>query len=633
MKPVVVRLWKFHPYTKFGHAQNCLENAFDGAIVTSSIKEFVGDPDVLLIVPRFIAAEATPTSELNGLLETAKGRIVQSFIWDGQVTSQVLPHIGRAHAFHVLSQWAAETLSPYPTTIIPLPVKDIYQYKEKGGMSYTVGGVLSDHSWENLGGWLELTKLLCKVGYDVVLVVDTPTTQHAGFHQLERAGATCLYRISDEEMVQFYQSLDWFVSLSVSECYSLSVYEALACGTPVIAPAHTWFLELENIPCVRLVNAKFAVGANYSLPNSIVYEPDIDEVLQIILLEKPPKVPKELPIPRWENWKAGWEKLKSEMESARKVYWVVEAPAAFVLYNDQLGGGLNTTARLWAKRTGSKTILYPHIPEGSKMPIIIPYHEAIPSVYQPHNFCSWLVRLREKVKGQVVIWMHHAPDFTSSVTSVLAQVADCYAYTHPKAPAIFSGLYLPLPIGDEPKSDAPQHGKFVTWGYNIPTWHYAKEIADLLGLPLLAVGSAHAQWSDDIVAHAVAVGNGWDSIIRPHLSDEELDEILDGAAGYIIVDLGGRGCEVSARIPSVLRKGKPIIASLTDRSEPFSSMLTLIYMPSVGSAGWAQFVAFQVNKIGIENLRPRNVPPVNEELKLFFNNFIGQVRAIKSQGI
>lgn len=621
LRPVLFKFPSYPESSGLGYHLYCLENAFDDTTVVQSLFGVIDDEDVMLIVLRYFFMpdpQVIPTQEINGLLERFKGFLIQSFVWDFHLTKDILPYIGRADLFHVHSNFLAKILQPYPTKCIPLPVKDIYKHRgARTRRTYTIGGVISLHPRKNHEGWVKLIEKVKKHGYEVVLVVDSLPHQYSEIKMLEEAGATLLHKISDAEMLKFYHSLDWFVSLSVGEGYGLPVREALACGVPVIAGAHTGFLDLPDAPCVRLVKVRQVPGAKYFAPSTIAYEPSIEDVLKIILNSEPPEVPQNLPIPRMEGWRREWANVRKQIEEEKRKPQVriKEIPTYFALFHDQMGGGLNVVARLWAKRTASKTFLYPDIPKGSVAPVIVPYHEALPTAYATHNFFLWLATLKYKVNAPLIIWLHHALPPNSSSTKVLYQLADYFAATHPAAATSLGYLYLPLPIGEQCKGDETK-GFFLAWGYNPATWKAAWHVAQILNLNLKIVATPHANWSQDTVNFIFQEINT-PVEIYPHLTDEELEEYLDAADGYIICDPIGQPFEVSARLPTVLRKGKPIIANHSNRTGIYSSMLPLFPLPDFSSPSIHDF-CMKVAKFGIQNLRPHNVPSIDEELRIFY---------------
>lgn len=628
MEVIVLKIIDFPEHTGLGYFQRCLERAIPDAIIKFSLSEEDLVEHNIIIVPRsFFTPDPLvhPHYELIGQLEKVRGYIIQSVLWDFGLTKQILPLLGRAHLFHTPSKFIAKILSPYPTKVIPLPVKGIFQKKEKEGRSFRVGGVVTPHPRKNHQGWIQLAGLLKK--HRVTLVADASSSKIPIYKELQDAGIEVVYDLTDDEMLEFYLSLDWFVSLSVGEGYGLPVREALACGTPVIVPKHTGYLDLEGVDGVRFVNCFVGSGKPYHVPDTFVYLPDIKEIARIINDEIPPKV--DYTPFRWSDWVSSWHKLKEQvtMKITQKSVWVKEVPCYFALTNDSIGGGLNRVSRIWARRANAETFLYPSIPTGATSPIIIPYHEALPTYYTPHLFTKWLTELKTKVKSPVIVWLHHELSVASSLRPILMEIADAFAYTHPQAAQIYNSLYLPLPIGNGKNPNTQEGEHFLIWGFNPLLLKYAIDIANLLGVEYKVLCANHISWNEGVVKVLEELFDPKRCIFLPHISDEELERYLDNARGYVICDTDGQLFEVGARLPDVLRKGKPIIANRTKRNELYSNYVTLIPLQGYDLLSITYF-ALTVKKIGFEELRPRGVPPIEQEMK-FLMSFIERAHSLR----
>lgn len=582
---------------------DCLE---EGLFVITLLFHFTPDPNVI------------PMHEVWGTLLRSKAYIVGSFIWEfPQLPEAVIRRFPRTNLIHVYSQFLKRLVEPYPNFLAPLPIKPL-PHRGTGTRSYKVGGIVSAHPRKNIEGWIELRKLL-PAKWEIALVAEGDLALSPKGEALREAGIEVLSNLSEEELVEFYHSLDWFISLSTGEGYNLPAREALKCGVPVILGKHTGHLDLDGLPGVALVSCEEIPGDKHYIPTSIVYSPNIKEIVEIITQVEPPEVPQELPLPTWEQWQATWHGvlLKASTEQPKKVTMLKEKRAFFVLYPAQVGGGLNWSSILWGERTNCGFLYYPKVEKVDK-PIIVPMHGGLIHSLVPHNFGMFLAYLKEKQQEGVPIiaWLHHFLPPGDGLWSLIRGCCTHVSTTVQNA----NFLYLPLPLGNPPGMET--EGDFLLyWGYNPQGWDAAIALAEQLSEKLKIVTSPHSHWKPDYsYAYTARKQKGSDISLQETFSEEEMERLLDQAKGYIVIDIGGLEGEVSGRVAAVIRKRKPILANYSLRTSHFAGIIPLLSpLKDEHPQAWAASMARSIKSLGLQAFTPRQdkIPTVETEISIF----------------
>lgn len=646
-------------YSGIGYVIDLFLRTFPEADILSqpqSIGE-LGANDIL-IFPRVFTHTLNVIEPETYFLMHTKAKIVQSVFWDLEAVPRcVAQSIGRADLIHAPSRFVAKLFRPHDNIcVFPIPPAE-YPKRSLLPNQPTIGAVIaSTHGRKNISGYARLAQELPKWNFRIVLTPLWRENEHqqANIEKLmQLPNVTVLTNISDSEMIDFYHSLTWFVVLSGGEAYYLPLREALKCGVPVIAPNNSSFSELQGVPGVFLVSTALAPTAETPDVKGLPLRfPQINEVVKVVETVAPPKpqdiTPGKDVLPSFADWREFWLAKIDELQSTRTVWSLLEYPAFFALHNTNFVLGLNDVSKRWARKTGSATFcLYGDLPAGVRAPIIVPYSHGFSDWMQGTHAPPILVALsilrRNNPEAPIVLWVHNT--LPQTLSSVLYPYVDLLCGTtltmvHQNK---FLKAYLPHPIGNPPSPDAVQDDYFVVWGMNCTAlaWlevffkHFPHRIyfnfTFSIELPEGAFPFLRSIMDKFGRSRKIIVDYGLPK------DDDELEQILDSAMGYICIDFYYSPIttgEASARIPHVLRKGKPIIANDSSRNLEWGGYINLIKFSEKLLNADEQSVAHFARSIS-ENLDyyiPSKVPSVEQEL-MQFQSVIEQAIAARKENL
>lgn len=557
--------------------------------------------------------------------------VVGSFYWESPILPlKALQSLGLTHYLHVPSRFLLDTFRHPRSFWYPPPVKN-FPKRAKAPRSNTIGVLVASlHGRKNI--WL-VNDLARRLPNHKIIVVNKWGA--IGLARECEPNVECWGTISDDVLVDFYHTIDWFVVLSGGEGYCLPAREALKCGTPVIAPRHTTFLDLEGTNGLFLVNTTPYRNSGDWDDGALYYFPDVSEIAEIIKSVRAPE-PHDVdcPIPSFGEWYAFWwskiEEIKREFNRTAR-FFVKECPALFAEYPEQPLAGINIAGRTWARKVGGKTFqLCYDTPMGYNGVIIVPYHDwGTP----PHVVREMLKPVRKNnPHATIVLWFHHfyrhenvrnlLPyyDLAAATTTHLSEHITCSK----------DGLVLPNPIGYPPRTQT-EGDYWLVWGFNRSVYPFMCALLPLLKSKVL------------ILAPLAEICESWkDELNYPHieirfttpLSDDELNALLDNAKGYLCFDLHVPEVfgEASGKIPYTLRKGKPIVANSAPRTVFYKDYINLLNLPlnPTEARAAAYAVADAINN-NPQQFIPHRVPDVNHELTIFYN-FLSKIHAIKRGG-
>ena len=171
-------------------------------------------------------------------------------MWEcSALNSKCVTALNKMENIIVPNDWNVETLKcsgvNVPVHKVPLFVDtEIFKFKEKQQSEIFKIGIGNDDPRKNLESTLKIflkafpinkyknVRLEIKSSKDIRLTDDR-------IKYLNK-------RLTDNEMAEWYQSLDCFVSLASAEGWGMMQCESMACGTPVIAPVYGGLKEFMN---------------------------------------------------------------------------------------------------------------------------------------------------------------------------------------------------------------------------------------------------------------------------------------------------------------------------------------------------------------------------------------------------
>lgn len=632
-------------FSGIGYVIDVFQRAFPDAEIISqpnAIAEL--DSDDVLIFPRTFTYTLNSVEPETYYLMHTKAKVVQSVFWDFEAVPRcVAASIGRADLLHTPSKFVARLFQPHPNIVtFPVPPRE-YPKRTVSVKNKTLGAVLASvNGRKNIAGYIQLMQELSDWSLRVVL---TPLWRE---HAEQRAIVEKLLslpnvivhtNLSEHEMVDFYHSLDWFVVLSGGEAYHLPTREALMCGVPVIAPDNSAFSELRGaVSGLYLVETEISPTAptedTVGLPLRF---PRIKKVVDIIRNISPPKPvavhADSSVLPSLSDWCAFWRAQVSELQQ-RKILWNVrEYPALFALHNRNFVLGLNDVSRRWARKVGGATFCaYDELPYGVRAPIIVPYSQGFADWMQnaaapPILVLVSLLRARNP-NAPIILWVHN--NIHPAQHSVLVPFVDLFCGTTITMMLMnpMVKTYLPQPIGNPVAPDAAQNDYFLIWGMNCTALAWYEVFLKYFNFPVYLQFSFSIELPQGAYVYLNSMQAKFANSRRVHFDfglpkdDDELEQLLDSAAGYICIDFYYPAVttgESSARIATVLRKGKPVIANDSARNLEWGAYLNIVKFSEKLLNADEQAIASFARYIteNMEMFIPKNVPTVEQEIARF----------------
>jgi len=586
---------------------------------------------------------------LSHILQDTKAIIVQTPFWDGEeVPLQVFASLGRVDILHAASKFLHTLfrgVAKFGVVEVGIPVRDWGKIRVGAqAPSPTVGGVIaSPHPRKNPSAYFRIAGMLSNFRFRIVFPIHPAKVKDWCNVDVDNyPNVEILYDLSDDELRDFYASLDYFLVLSGGEGYCIPVREAMKAGVPVIVPSNTVFLEFDGLQGVYLIPTKLLSINVDTTCNQLYRFPVLEEVVNFLWnnptcdveVSKPPMTPSldEFRV----TLLSGVEKL---LPSDPTVVVSKEVSSVWVTYPFAHGVGLSATAQTWAKRTNGLALPFfsvfseTHYP---KTPVIIPYRpglfDGLGGSWDNEVFKLITTLVGKSIRPPIAIWLHAA--VPEHLVYLFRRWGVILLTTHPDYAKSLGALHLPLPIGDPPKQLSTQTFKnlppnfFISWGVN-----YAQLEGISILVPVfvsrkipLVVHVVSSRGLPPIVLQKIAELEVWSKnhpfaefftlLVSPPLQDDELEALLDQAQGYIIFDdeRVSLPYEVSAKLPQVLRKGKPIIANAAPRLAAWGEFINLLPF-SLSAPQWlpkAQcLIAHALSNL--EVYIPHNVPTLEEE--------------------
>jgi hypothetical protein len=546
-------------------------------------------------------------------LATVRGAVIHHTTWEFEtLPAPIIGKLPRADHLVVPSRFLARVYCGLPVSVIPLPIKP-FRYHLRVNRTLRIGGLIHPSRRRNLAGWRALREALPRQ-FRLVLLIAPELKMHRDLlSQVEAIADEILCELSDRDLEAFYQSLDWFVSLSVGEGYGLPPREALKTGTPVIVPRHTGFADMEGLPGVVWAPTRKAPGIPHGCWHGFVDEPDPKAVAEIICKMPPPAVPERLPLPTKDRFITEVRAVHEQVSAAvpkRFAVRVVSKEIVWVLPN-AYPCGVREVAEIWAERTKTQTIVLSAL---STLPkarlLIVPFHSLI---FAAHRHLWTLLRLRS---DPIVFWLHRQPQWDDEWELIASGVAMWATSETLKGLCGAQGI-LPNPIGDPPVCE-PEPDLVGSFGF------YRHEAATLLNelalrLPekrFVGLWTPSPYWSDPVPIEL------WDQAIKGALSNcrhfigpfsrQELHRRLSSFSVILLwhhPHYYSPG-ETSARVPLVLRLQRPVLMNDQPLIQPFLRNLPVV----------ARFDAEYLTSLLLRPLdayKPVNVPTPEEELAVF----------------
>jgi len=619
-----------------------------------STREFsLLDKDCVLFIPRIFPhppneKELAEMEALANATKETKAIVVQTPFWDLEIVPQyVLGSMGKVDILHAASKFISrlfQGVAAGETVEVGIPLRPL-QHRTRPPASRRAGGVIASlHPRKNIEAYFLLASLLPDFHFYLILPFPPASLPNAFPHVKTEnlPNITLLYDLTDEELFAFYASLTYFIVLSGGEGYCLPAREALYVGTPVIVPQNTVFLEWKGWDGVTLIETSLS-----RLPTGEVCRfPRLDEVANF--LQTYPSCTRQIstpPVaPSVEECRDALLLAIDKFVSARKTSIFVghETSSIWVTYPQAWGLGLTYTAKQWAHRLQGTTIPFHHVgsvPIDPRIPIIIPYRQGLFDSYGD-RWCNQILNLvatcfRTYPNNPILLWLHC--QIPPHLLALMRRWGVHLAATHPRYAQELGCPHLPLPIGAPPQpTPTPAQEFWLIWGGNFPQMKIFKEIYPTIAkLPIIFQMTFNTFVSDDAIEAASFLSNwgwcgGWDTDIHtllslparlkiwltPPLDDETLELLIDSASGYIILDDDNYALpmEVSARIPAVLRKGKPVLANCSTRSLPWAGYIPLLDFSTKDSFWKVKAgVALKQALASPNKYIPRGVPSVEVE--------------------
>jgi hypothetical protein len=618
---VIYQPFVYRRYSGYGWKSECLRRAFPQArIVTDStlIRNFDG----IVIALRGITAENAfyrppfyYPKEI-AVLSTVKGKVILYTSWEfDTLPASISSLIPRADILVVVSRFMTELFPDTDCRVIRPPVKDL-PYKTKSGRTYRIGGVIHPARRRNLHAWVDLRSILPS-RYRIVCVCAPETKLDKEANSLlEKAADELLFDLDDNQLAEFYHSLDWFVSFSTGEGYGLPVREALRCGTPVLVPIHTGYEELAGLPGVVPIPTTRKAGINHECWHGFVHLPDVRKAATIIRETEPPQVPERLPLQTVDDFIKQWQELVRPLvrRSDRQRVETIGNDRIVWLVPNTHPCGVREAANIWAARTGSLAVPMMHAFRLDKPKlVIIPYHTSYWEFYRWH-----LPSIVKRLQCPIVIWTHREFQYEEEAV-LLTSIADAIWTTSERLyDRLNADGILPNPIGDPPTTN-PEPNLIGTFGF------YKHEGATLLQELALRLPEFRFEgyWTSSpffrdaipmellqrVIDQAPPNCRHFVGPFKPNA----LHERLSRCAAFLIWNPPhAADGEMSARIAMLLRMGRPILTNdNSPLSQPFRKFIPLI----------ARFDADYLTSLLLGPLDPYvpvNVPSLEEEIALFW---------------
>lgn len=643
------------PRTGIGYVLSVFLETFPHAVMVSAEHELedLGEENIVL-APRIFPTTHPHVHLLAVSFYNTPAKVIQTPFIDCPAPPLYIMHsIGRADLIHAPSTFIAKLLRPNRSFVLPIPAKP-FGKRKIAPRSHIVGAVVSSlHERKNLEGYISLASMLPQWKFHIVISKDWrlfPHREQVVRKLWETPNIVVHENLNDDELREFYYMLDWFVVLSGGEAYSLPVREALRCGVPVIAPRHTAFLDLAGVSGVFLVDTQVVTIAASDGHSYLLEFPNLQKVKQILENKTPPQ-PEEVedPTPSLAEWAKKWHEIIADIGKNDTAAWVqVKEPSAFWgLMFTNLTLGLNDVSLQWAKRVnGIPFSLHETLPHGVETPIILPYGHGITdwNSYLPAPpFFHIVATLRKQnPKAPIVLWVHNT--LPIHIYSVLRPFVDVFAGTteamlllHP-----YLKCLLRLPIGSPPNPTPSQGDYYLIWGLNYTAFDWLKVFLRFFRHPVRLIYTLTTELPAAANHALVELYHFLASLPTQHTrhtiqitlpkDTNELEEELDGALGYICIDFyypHGKSGEASAKIPRVLRKGKPIICNDAPRNMAWLPYIKPIRFSDDLIRGEMGAVVRLIQEIEAhaEDYIPTSVPSVEEEIKEY-EIFLRHVRKL-----
>jgi len=620
-------------------AIDCLLEAFDAPteiMVDDHLPPDLSPDDVL--VPVVYPTVSDIPSHLVQEILSSKVITIPHFVWEYEtIPYQYLSSVSCAPLITTQSSFTKRLIPHKRVEVTPLPITEFKKRKKETGRTYRIGFAISAHPRKNQKDIIELANRLPNP-YKLVILFPTktqiPLLPPEGQKLLDHPKVEIVDGpiTDDDELNEFYLSLDWFVSFSLGEGYNLPVREALKCGVPVIVGRHTGHRDLPQGDFVYYYKTIEDEGKKYGIPQPVVYRPDLNDVLKVIVEREPPTVPENLPLPTMKDWKERWKEV---LEKVRHpvLFDLKEPPKVVFLVHDNYYCGLRAVSSMWAKRVGPsvKVMTFSEAVKSSlpeKIVAIFPY-----ALHFFHHFQFHLYVLqfkRRNPSSKVIVWCHSIPPDYEMPTAVAIgdgfMATSDYISAHlPNRPPV-----LWNPLGNPPRTTERLGRTVLIFGVVMQYFQYFLHL--LVYLPRMAIG-----WNfiyvisptpfigdlnivGDIVWELKRKTEGLSNvkIIPEYLTDEELEDLMDRCDVYLVPipenPQGGRIGELTARVPTVLRKGRPVLTSyVPDRLGPYLQFVRPV-IPYTERTIYQILSSSQV----LQSYIPVNVPPEEYEVEMFW---------------
>ncbi len=645
--------------TGIGYVVHLFMETFPNASVISQPYKFLTlSEDDIVFYPRIFPSDYPYIHDITYFLLNTKAKVIQTLFIDAPAVPLYVVHsLGKADLVHAPSTFVAKLVRPNKSAVLPIPVKP-FTKRRKRPAGRNIGAILASvHERKNIEGYCQLATMLRQWNFHIVLTKDWVKFPHRepAVLQLFKIPNIIVHEdLSEEDLQDFYHSLDWFVVLSGGEAYCLPAREALRCGVPVIAPRHTAFLDLDGVKGVFLVNTYLSSTIDQNRKKQVWEFPVLGEVKQIIEQVEPPS-PDDVddPTPSFSQWVHRWQDILKQLQNEKTLTVRVNEPSAlWGVQNLHLTLGLVDVSTRWAQRTnGIVFSLNERLPCGVTVPIIIPYAQNITD-WNTNNitppFIHTLQLLRQmNPKATIVLWVHNR--LSQRNLAALAPVVDKFVGTTESMCSLMPYItgVLPLPIGTPCAPDVEQKDYFLIWGVNYTAFNWIKNFLRFFPHPVRFIYTYTTELPNEAVEALVDLHNFLRNYRKPDLRNkqfivttplehQEMERIIDAAVGYICIDFYypvEKTGEASAKIGHVLRKGKPIIANDAPRNCAWIPYISPIKFNSEMISGAPEALQYLVKHIeeNLQEFLPKNPPSLDVEIKTFFN-FLSALRSSVRKG-
>jgi len=171
-------------------------------------------------------------------------------MWEcSALNSKCVTALNRMENIIVPNEWNVETLKysgvKVPVYKVPLFVDtEIFKFKEKQQSEIFKIGIGNDDPRKNLEDTLKIFLKAFPINKykNIRLEIKSSKNVRLTDNRIKYLNKS----LTDNEMAEWYQSLDCFVSLASAEGWGMMQCESMACGTPVIAPVYGGLKEFMN---------------------------------------------------------------------------------------------------------------------------------------------------------------------------------------------------------------------------------------------------------------------------------------------------------------------------------------------------------------------------------------------------